>query len=359
MEGKCFFMSKLVVVLADTDEKYLMPLELKFIKEFGDKANIEVISDKEYFKSYFNSLKKIDILIIHETLYTRDLEKHSIENLFILTESNDVNSTQDMSINKIYKYTSVKEIFNEIMSNPSPKLLRRINQKEDTKVVMVYSPSGGSGKTIVALGISAAIAKCHKHVLYINTETLQRYNFMLKNKEFCPHSFEKRIIQREENITQYLSSAVGVEMFDYLLPFKQSISSLNINMEHYKRLIEAVREAGQYDYVVVDCSSDFTGEKTMMMSYCDRVMIITGQDAVSVSKLDSLLENIDCSDNNKYMFICNKYSGQLVNWLISSNLNNKCTISEYIECFELDYASFDLEFLAMNKHFQKLAYTLI
>ncbi|WP_298847318.1 AAA family ATPase [Clostridium sp.] len=352
-------MSKLVVVLADTDEKYLMPLELKFIEEFGDKADIEVISDKDYFNSYFSSLKKIDILVIHETLYSSELAKHSIENLFILTETNDVNSTQNMSINKIYKYTSIKEIFNELMSNPSTKALRSFNQKEDTKVVMVYSPSGGSGKTIVSLGISAAIAKCHKHVLYINTETLQRYNFMLKNKEFCPHSFEQRMIQRNEIIIQHLPGAVGVELFDYLLPFKQSISSLNINMEHYKRLIDTIKSEGQYDYIVVDCSSDFTIEKTMMMSYCNKVMIITGQDAVSVSKLDSLLENIDCSDNNKYMFICNRYSGESENNLISNNLNNKCTISEYIEYFDLDYDDFNLEILAMNKHFQKLAYTLI
>jgi hypothetical protein len=352
-------MSKLVIVLADTDEKYLMPLELKFIQEFGDKANIELISDKEYFKSYFSSLKKIDILVIHEDLYTGDLEKHSIANLFILTELNCISATLDMSINKIYKYTSVKEIFNELMSMTSTKSLRPINQKEDNKVIMVYSPSGGSGKTIVALGISAAIAKCHKRVLYLNTETLQQYNFCLKNNGFCSQGFDKHMVQRNKNIIQYLPGVVGVELFDYLLPFRQSISSLNINMEHYKHLIEVIRVSGQYDYIVVDSSSDFTSEKTMMMSYCDKVIIVTGQDAVSVSKLDSLLSNIDCSDNNKFMFICNKYSGESVNWLISNNLNNKCTISEYVGYFDLDYASFSLEFLAMNKHFQKLAYTLI
>jgi hypothetical protein len=352
-------MSKLVVVLADTDERYLMPLELKFIEEFEDKANIQVISDKEYFKSYFSTLQKVDILVINEMLYTRDLEKHSIANLFILTESNGINSTEDMSIKKIYKYTSVKEIFNELMSKTSTKSLRPINQKEDNKVLMVYSPSGGAGKTTLALGISAAIAKCHKRVLYLNTETLQKYNFMLRNNGFCPHGFEKHMIQRNENIIDYLPEVVGVELFDYVLPFRQSPSSLNINMDHYKHLIEAVRVSGQYDYIVVDSSSDFTSEKTMMMSYCDKVMIITGQDAVSVSKLDSLLANIDCSDNNKFMFVCNKYSGESVNWLISNNLTNKCGISEYIGCFDLDYSNFNLELLASNKHFQKLAYTFI
>jgi len=352
-------MSKLVVVLADTDEKYLMPLELKFIQEFGDKANIEVISDKEYFNTYFSTRKKIDILVIHEDLYTGDLEKHSIANLFILTESNSISGTEDLSLNKIYKYTSVKEIFSEIMGMTSTKSLSPINQKEDNKVIMVYSPSGGSGKTLVALGICAAVAKCHKRVLYLNTETLQRYNFALENKGFCSQGFEKHMLTQDENISEYLSTELGEELFDYLLPFRQSISSLNINMDNYKHLIESVRATRQYDYIVVDSSSDFTSEKTMMMSYCDKVMIITGQDAVSASKLDSLFESIDCSDNNKFMFVCNKYSGESVNWLINNNLGNKCTISEYIGTIDLDYASFNLKILAMNKHFQKIAYTLI
>ncbi|MBC8060469.1 MAG: AAA family ATPase [Clostridiaceae bacterium] len=351
-------MSKLVVVLADTDEKYLMPLELKFIEGFGDKANIEIISDKDYFKEYFSTLKKIDILVIHEELYTRDLEKHSIANLFILTELNGVSATEDLSTNKIYKYTSVKEIFNALMSTTSTKSLRPVHQEEN-KVLMVYSPSGGAGKTTVALGLCAAFAKCHKRVLYLNTETLQRYNFMLGNKGFCPLGFEKHLIQQNENIIDYLPGVVGVELFDYLLPFRQSISSLNINMEHYKHLIERVRLSGQYDYIVVDSSSDFTCEKTMMMSYCHKVMIITRQDAVSVSKLEGLLANIDCSDNNKFMFVCNKYSGESVNSLISNNITNKCEISEYIGSFDLDYSNFNLEFLAVNKHFQKLAYTII
>jgi len=352
-------MSKLIVVLADTDEKYLMPLELKLIEEFGDKASIQVISDKEYFKSYFKTLQKVDILIINEGIYNHNLLKHDISNLFILTESNDDSITEELDINKIYKYTSVKEIFKEIMSKTSTKSLRPINQKENTKVLMVYSPSGGTGKTTVAIGISAAITKCNKRVLYLNTETLQNYNFMLKNNKFCPYGFEKHMIQRNENIIDYLPGAVGIDLFEYLLPFKRSTSSLNISMEHYKYLIEAVKASGQYDYIVVDSSSDFTSEKTMMMSYCDKVMIITGQDPVSVFKLDSLLNNIDCSDNNKFMFVCNKYSEKSTDWLIKNNLTNSRKISEYIECFEMNYANFNIEFLAANKHFQKLAYMLI
>jgi len=352
-------MSKLVVVLADLNEKYLMPLELKFIEEFKDKVDIIVITDKDYFRTYFSTLQRVDILIINEDLYTADLNRHYITNLFILTEQNTLSSTEDMSLYRIYKYTSVKEVFNEVMGKTSAKSLRTINEKGTTKVLMVYSPGGGIGKTTSALGVCAAMAKQHKRVLYLNTETLQSFNHMLQNKGFCPGGFERHMTGRSEGILQYLQGCVGFELFDYLLPFRQSASSLNISMDDYKYLIDSIKSSHKYDYIVVDTSSDFTSDKTKMMGYCDKIMIITGQDAVSVAKLDCLLNNIDCSDNNKFVFVCNKYSREQVNYLLNKEIVTKCQISEHIEWMEFDYSSFSLEVLSSNKHFQRLAYMLI
>jgi cellulose biosynthesis protein BcsQ len=264
-----------------------------------------------------------------------------------------------MNINKIYKYTSVREIFNEVISKTSEQSLKPVNGAGSTKVIMIYSPSGGIGKTTTALGICGAIAKCNKRVLYLNTETIQSYNLMLSDKSFCSGSFEKYMLAKQENIVSLLGGAIGSELFDYLKPFRQSISSLNISMEHYKYLIDALKTAGSYDYIVVDTSADFTSEKTMLMSFADKTIIITGQDAVSAAKLDCLLSNIDCSDSSKFIFVCNKYSRQATNCLIAGSITNKCFISEYIECFDLKHSGSDIEFLAANKHLQKLAYMLI
>jgi cellulose biosynthesis protein BcsQ len=352
-------MSKLVVVLADTDERYLMPLELKFIEEFEDKADIVVITDKEYLKHYFSTPQKVDILIINEDLYSYDLEKHNIGNTFILLESDNSGGTQDMSINKIYKYTSVKEIYTEVINNTASKSLKPMNGNQDTVVIMVYSPCGGIGKTLISMGIGGALAKCYKRTLYVSTETLQSFNFLLSNKSFAANGFERQLTMHSEHIVDYLQSAIGNEMFDYILPFRQATSSYNIRMEDYRYLIEKVKASGRYDYIVVDTSTDFTAEKTMLMSFCDRVIVLTAQDEVSVTKLEFLLNNIDCSDSNKFLFICNKYNGEKNNCLIKDSLINRCSIGEYIENFDFNGENFNINFLAGNKHFQKLAYMFI
>ena len=46
-------MSKPLIVIADMDENYLSILEKKFLKELGDRADLEIISD---FLQHFSCL---------------------------------------------------------------------------------------------------------------------------------------------------------------------------------------------------------------------------------------------------------------------------------------------------------------
>lgn len=86
-------MSKLSIVLVDTDERYLIPLELKFIEELGNQADIMVITELKYLEEYFSSPRHIDVLLINEKLYSKDIEKHNIANTFLLLEQcSDENS---------------------------------------------------------------------------------------------------------------------------------------------------------------------------------------------------------------------------------------------------------------------------
>ena len=86
----------LSIVLCDEDERYLVPLELKFTEEFGEKAEIIVITDKEYLKSFFSTPQNIDVLIINEDLYDEEYEKQDISNVFLLSEVDNSMQTENM-----------------------------------------------------------------------------------------------------------------------------------------------------------------------------------------------------------------------------------------------------------------------
>jgi len=159
----------LFIVIADEDEEYLTPLELKFIEELDDKAEIEVITTRDYLQSFFSTPRKVDILIINKSLYSDIFSKHDIENIFILTEE------ESDKENEIYKYTSVKDIYNFVSGSVKTNTQELAAVKEGTKAILVYSPIGGSGKTALSLGISGIISKYRKKVLYISTESIQSF----------------------------------------------------------------------------------------------------------------------------------------------------------------------------------------
>lgn len=42
------------VIVADTDESYVIPLQKKFAELFADKIDLEIITDKDYFNQLFH-----------------------------------------------------------------------------------------------------------------------------------------------------------------------------------------------------------------------------------------------------------------------------------------------------------------
>ena len=146
------------IIIADTDSSYVMPLLAKFAYEFFNKITIEFIDDEDYFKVFFSTPQSVDILIVSEDLYDLSLKKHDIAHIFVMTEHNEPDSTSDLSVNRLFKYSSVKEVYNEIVGK-SADSLHIEDTKAETRVIMVCSASGGTGKTTVALHMVAEVQK--------------------------------------------------------------------------------------------------------------------------------------------------------------------------------------------------------
>ncbi len=348
-------MNNLKIVMVDLNENYLIPIELKLIEMLGDDLELSIITNKQYLEEYFRLPRKIDILIIEESLYFNDLQKQDINNTFILLENNnELDVTKNLKLNTIYKYTGVREIYSQIINNS--QIESEIKNKE-TKVVMMYSASGGVGTTTMSMGLAAALENRSMKVLYINTETVQSFYYMIPRYEYLNNNLEMDMISKDENILSKLRGAIGNNKFDYIKPFRQSLTSLNISLDDYIFLIDKIKESKIYDYIVVDTSNELTKEKSMFMGYSDKVIIITTQKEVDIIKLNALNYSIDTSNKSKFLYICNKYRDDKENYIIKDGFNSNLNISEYIS--EIDEELLDVNRLAKNTTLNKLTYMII
>ena len=351
-------MSKPIVILADLDESYLITLEFKFLKELNHAIELEVITDKGYFDEYFRNPRKADLLVVGDELYSQDLQKHNIGSLYVLTERMNQGGTEDLSVHKIYKYTSIREIFNELLSEGLAGVLTTESVKKETQVIALYSPIGGAGVPTLSVGLGAALARNHKKVCYLSTEALQSFQFYLSNKGCL--SGEACNILKERNLHPYiqLKDYMRSEEFSYLPPLYASLSALGLTFDSYRTLIEDIRNSRDYDYVIVDMETGFHSEKTQLFGIVDKVMVILLQDAFSVHKAESLMRNLELKDGEKFLFVCNRFSREQKNWIVNSKLQNTAGISEYIGKLPLEEADHILK-LEEFEEFQRLSYIFI
>ncbi len=321
-------MSKPLLVIVEPDESYLAPLEVKLAEELHELADIEIISDMEYFREYFLLPREIDILIIDETVYSQQLEDytkkdcdylkmHSIDKVCVLTEKTpdgSENGRYDDSlqgVSCIYRFTSlhvvadriVREVENRMQSNG----WERQGHKKKTKVVAVISPQGGTGATTVAVGISAVLHQRFKNVLYVSFQRYQSFHYYLKNKSVLPMEACLQLQADNKRVYEDIKTCLTKEGAHFLPPLKASRESLGIEISAYINLVSRVCLTNEYDYIIVDIGNELTAAAVTFLEDTQKVYVVVRQDAFSAFQANIFLRSIDCSDKEKYFFVCNCY----------------------------------------------------
>ena len=352
-------MGKPRIIIVDKDVNYIIPLQLTFVEDFFDKIDLEIITDEAYFKELFSSPQKADILIISENLYDLSIQRHNIANVFVMNEQYEEERTGDLNVNHIFKYTSIKEIFNEILSKSANSLNLTQNTKQETQVVMFYSASGGTGKTTAAIGVSASLTKNYKKVLYLNAARLQVFQQMLNNDTpISASDVYAKLSSHSENAYEDIKHVVRNELFSYIPPFKAAIMSLGINYSIYEEIIKAAKKSGDYDYIIVDADVTFDEQKASLLNIADKVMIVMRQNLSSVLATNLLVANINGINTDKYIFICNNFDKDEDNALISPKVSLKFTVSDYIDHFN-HYEDMNVEDLSRESSIQKAAFLVL
>ena len=325
-------MGKPRIIIADTDERYIASLQLKFVEDFFEKVDLEIITDRGVFEEIFLSPQNADILIISEDLYDERIQRHNIMHIFLMMEQYDEEQTGDLNVNRIFKYTSIIEIFNEIIAKSAGSFKMEEMEKKETQVILLYSASGGTGKTTLAMGISACLTKHYKRVLYINAEHLQYFQRVLENPApITSNEVYAKLSNITDNIYKDIKHLIRKEWFFYLPPFKAALVSLGVEYSFYEKFILSAKKSGEYDFIIVDADTVFDEEKTRLFGISDKVIIVTEQNASAVYATNVLATNVTGMNTEKYVFICNNFDRDEENALISPNISLRFKVHDYVE----------------------------
>ena len=351
-------MAKPRVIIADTDIRYIIPLQLKFVDEFFEKVDIEIITSEDYFDELFSVPQKADVLILSEDLYDPSVLRHNISHFFLMTEQHEEEATHELKVNRIFKYTSIKEIFIEIIGK-SPGVFDDDTPKKDTQVILVYSACGGTGKTTLALGMSTCLTKNYKRVLYLNAARLQTYQRMLGNASpITATDIYTKLARTGESVYNDIKHVIRKEQFSYLPPFKAALMSLGVEYSVFEKIIISAKRSADYDYIIVDADTTFDEDKAKLIHLADKVIIVTNQNINSVYATNVLVSNINGANSEKYVFVCNNFKKERDNALISPEISLKFTIQDYIDHID-HYDRLNCDSLSKSEGIQKATFLIM
>lgn len=349
-------MSKPKIILADSDEKYLSPLEIKFLESLDEEIDLEIITDLQYFDSYFSTPKSANALVVSDEFYTSDLQKHNIGKIFVLSENVDEENTDDLLIDRIFKYSNINEIYKQILAKSN--ISSSSYKDKETVVVLLYSASGGVGKTTLSLAMSSSLASGYNKVLYVNAQKINSFQCNLNNDSSLPNSIVSEFLNPDLTLYDRVKHTIRKEGFDYLPPFSMSLSSLGLESYVYIEFLKSVKATKKYDLIIVDTDTNFDKFKTDLITFSDKVFILLNQNLNSVYSTNMLLKNISCNDSEKYYFVCNNYDENAYNALIDDKTKQNFIVNEYVKKIDgIDEKS--ISQIAKNSDIQKISYLLI
>ena len=337
-------MAKKYIVFVCFDEEYISTIEYKFAQLVGQKADIEFISDIGIFTEFIGSPRKVDIMILPAGLNIQIPDFYGNTKIYYMTDTEtDMEAPQ-----YIYKYYSVKTIVDKMDSEFL--IDDAATDSKGTKVIGVFSVSGGCGKTITALSLAYNLRKKGNKVCYISTVTHQDFRYYLESNYVLSSTFCYQCSINIKNALKTVPDEIKNEFFDYLPPFKNLPVSYQIKFDSYVQIIDLLKRKNTYDYIVVELSSELQPQKLAFFKSCYRCVFITTQDKASVKKLETFLSSM-LDFNKNIVLLCNRYNKSHNDYLSDSPLLGNCEFCEYIEEY---YGTIEWESIKNTNLFDKI-----
>ncbi len=195
------------------------------------------------------------------------------------------------------------------------------------KIIMVYSPKGGTGCTTIAANLAIALHNEDTRVVLVDAnlqygDVAMFFNVQGKNtildiaprvQELDPDIVEDVMIKHEGSGIHILGAPQRPEQAE------------KVTTDQFSRVLTYLREL--YSYVVVDTSSILTDVVLSVIDISDAIILVTTQDIPAVKNARLFLDLLQTMgiDRERIVFVMNKYDKRIgiTPDRISENLKQK------------------------------------
>lgn len=316
---------KIKLAILEKDKSYLTRIVSVFGTKYADKFEIYSFTDQEVALSNLNAAK-IDVLVAGDSFEIDVTSLPARCGFAYLVDSPDIDTVNDQRA--ICKFQKADQIYKQILSAYSEKAssVMGFAAGEDKGAVIAFaSPAGGVGTSTMAAACALHYARTGKKVLYLNLENfgspdlffegegvfdLSDLIFALKSKKSNLHLKLESCVKRDNRGVYFFSQA------------KIVLDRLELKEDEILRLLQEIKLAGEYDYVILDM--DFSLSKPVLDIYRKAQALVVVSDGSPAGNLKTqrayealvtMEQNVDAPLTSRMGAIYNRFSskrGELV-----------------------------------------------
>ncbi len=289
-------MSRLSLIIADADKPYLDSLVDFISTNYSQKFQVSAFTKSDALEKHI-SLGDIkpDILLVAPDLCPKASAYGNSTCVILLVAGMLPEHMEGRTA--INKYQHGGMLVSSIMDIYSQKCGDSMVPHTDTskaKVIAVYSPVGGAGKTTIAAGIAVQCVQLGAQVFYLNLESVASTKHFLSGEGRGSLSDVFYYIrQTSKNMAMRLE---GLRCIDpvynihYFMPTDSSLEMDEMLAGELAYLIGQLKDSGLYDLVVVDMQSSFDCRTIALLDACDEIFLIQPDDPCASIKIKQVLK---------------------------------------------------------------------
>ena len=325
-------MYKIRLLLADPDSKYVDKLTDFITNSFAFRIRVSSFTRENLLKEYLQSSPEtIDILLANQEFLCLPPDLYAKVELVVQLSDGSL-SNRFEQYRSIYKFQSGHQLVNQLLniySEQNSNASKLVTGSKHTKLVSVYAPCGGVGKTSIVLGLAVKLSEMGFSVLVLGLESINSLVAALS----CTYNdaLTHILLALSENSD---TLPVKVETFktrdtvfnlDFIEPPDCFMELSELKNGYLVALLEGLKQMGKYDIILTDMDSVPDNRAFSIFESSDRIVFVQVPECNSRLKTETFLSQVRRSGMaektglfEKLIPVINKYQDGPI-----------CSLSEY------------------------------
>ncbi|SEG05129.1 hypothetical protein [Paenibacillus sp. UNC499MF] len=318
---------KRLLILIEPDMEYASVLE-RFVREgeFRDRLDIRRFTRCEQLEAVMMENKEAFPLVLHaETIAEEEVSRWlgQPQDSLVYRLSETPGCGDLPAENMIYRYQPFRTMLRDLLLRAAEYTgesghVKTALREGRTSVIAVYSASGGSGKSVLALNMAAQLAVQGRKALYVSLEAVSSSALLMPDGP--PDSFSRLLYawrksqERAAEYAELLQCRHPGYGFDYLAPFPNIREADELNAEDVRSLARRVADSGIWDVLLLDLDSAVQPRTLGALKASDYVVWLVTEDSHALYKTRKVREALNSTESmescaGKSLFVLNKYTG--------------------------------------------------